>query len=520
VGAEDESGARLEALLGIAFDGVAQVSLASGALTSANAALAALLGEEARALEGRAFTALFVPEERTAAARLLEGARAAPAEAAARLLRADGGVVLADLRAALAPVTGGAGVIVCVRDRSERRRLEEQLFQAQKMEAVGALAGGVAHDFNNLLGAILGYASFLKRHIKPEDRLRKPVETIESASERAAELVRRLLAFSRRSPGERRAFAPDALIDETLRLFARSIPPSVRLEVSVEPALPAILGDATQVQQVLLNVCLNAVDALREVGGGILTVRAACSRPGEAPPVRADAPALPVEAGAARSASRHVLISVRDTGPGMSPEVRRRMFEPFFTTKGPGKGTGLGLATAYAIVAAHGGGIDVASEPGAGTEVRIFLLASERAPEPQRMDPPPDRRGDGLVLVVDDEAVIRDLTKDILEERGYEVRVASSGAEALEVLEAEGGRVDLVLLDLIMPDMNGIETLRRIRAARPAQRVILSSAYRPDAWQGDIDRLGTSGFVQKPYRSTDLLQAVRAVIAGARPTAT
>jgi CheY-like chemotaxis protein len=192
------------------------------------------------------------------------------------------------------------------------------------------------------------------------------------------------------------------------------------------------------------------------------------------------------------------------------------MFEPFFTSKAPGKGTGLGLATAYAIVTSHGGSIEVASEPGAGTEVRLFLPASDRPPEARRMEPPPERRGFGRVLVVDDEVVIRDLTTDILEERGYEVLLAASGEEAIQRVVSEGDRLDLVILDLIMPGMNGIETLRRIREVRPEVRVLLSSGYRPETLQSEVERSDVVGFVQKPYRVNDLLQAVRAAIAAGR----
>ena len=496
----------LRKTLDLAWDGVAQVSLSSGRLLGTNPSLCRMLGLAEHALDGSAWAELFVVEDRPRIERLeaffKQGGAGAAADATprleveARLERRDGTAVLVELRAVEVEIEGDPCALVTVRDLSEKKRLHEQLVQAQKMQAVGTLAGGIAHDFNNLLGAILGYASYLKRHIRPEDRLFKSVETIEAAAERAAELVRRLLSFSRRGPSERRPFSPNLAVEETERLVARSISKSIQIKTELHAEIPACDGDETQIQQVLLNVCLNARDAMKD--GGTLTLRTGIARPGEAP------------VGGER---RFVLIAVRDTGTGMSPEVRERMFEPFFTTKGPGKGTGLGLATAYAIVKAHGGAIDVVSELGRGTEVKVFLPASDKTAEVRRQDTGPEREGQGgTILVVDDEVAIRDLTTDILEERGYRVILAASGAEAIEAMRVKDREIDLVILDIIMPGMNGLETLKRLREISPHLRVLLSSGYSPDGMAQEALQGGAVGFVQKPYRVADLSKAVRAAM--------
>jgi PAS domain S-box-containing protein len=507
--------------LDLAWDGVAHVNLRSRRVIGANPSLCRMIGVAERALDGEPWAELFAPEDQAALERMeiffrdatpppVPATVTVPAqrfELEARLARRDGTVILVELRAVEVEIDGEPCALVTVRDVSEKKRLHEQLVQAQKMQAVGTLAGGIAHDFNNLLGAILGYASYLKRHIRPEDRLYKSVETIEAAGERAAELVRRLLSFSRRGPTERKPFSPNQVVEETERLVARTISKSITIRMELAAGLPACDGDFTQVQQVLLNVCLNARDAMTD--GGVLTLTTALARPGEAPP-GLDSPPFGIRRA---SAGRFIVITIGDTGVGMPPEIRERMFEPFFTTKAPGKGTGLGLATAYAIVKAHGGGIDVASDPGRGTEVRVFLPASDRPPESRRAEEGSERaKGQGTILVVDDEVAIRDLTTDILEERGYSVLLAASGKEALEVATARRGAIDLVILDIIMPGMNGLETLRRLRELEPGLRVLLSSGYSPDGVAQEALQTGAIGFVQKPYRVTDLATAVRSAL--------
>jgi PAS domain S-box-containing protein len=503
----------LSKTLELAWDGVAYVNLANMAITFANRSLARMIGVEPRDLEGRPAAEIFCEEDRRRAEELLlgvkafaerrgagpEGARVEEAEM--RLCARGGRPAIVDLRMIEVDLEGEPCALVTVRDITEKKRIADQLIQAQKMEAIGTLAGGIAHDFNNLLGAILGYASFLKRHVEPTDRLFKSIQTIEAAAERAAELVQRLLSFSRRGPEEAVPFSPNAIVEETIRLLSRSVPDAISVVPRLDPTVAAVEGDETQVQQALLNVCLNARDAMPE--GGVIEIGTANARASDLAGV-----SLGVEQGDGEP-GRWVVLTVRDTGVGMAPEVRARIFEPFFTTKARGKGTGLGLATSYAIVKAHGGAIDVASEPGRGTQVRIFLPASNKPTQPRRAEPAIERERGARILVVDDEPAIRDLTSDILNEVGYEVVLASSGPEAIDRFSRDPAAIDLVILDIIMPGMNGLETFRRLRQVDPRARVLLSSGYSPEGTAAEALEAGALGFVQKPYRVADLSKAVQ-----------
>jgi hypothetical protein len=523
----------LRTTLELAWDGVGYLNLASGRMIFANEAFCRMLGYARTELEGRAVGDLLVPEERGRLDALLErlrrrGGPAAPgaaesggngavsggalAEMELRLAPRDGRSLLVDLRTTEVDLGGERCVLLAARDITEKKRLAEHLVQAQKMEAVGRLAGGIAHDFNNLLGAILGYASYLKRHVEPDDRRFKSVETIEAAAERAADLVQRLLSFARRGPADATPFSPNAMLEEMIRLVARSIPENVRIEKSLALGLPAVEGDETQLQQAILNICLNARDAMP--GGGVLSVETARAGPEDLPAALAAASGP----GAVRKGGEYVLVRVRDTGVGMTADVRARIFEPFFTTKARGKGTGLGLASAYAIVKSHGGEIEVTSEPGKGTEFRVFLPASEREPAPERRDPALEGGVRGTVLVVDDEPSIRALTHDLLTDLGCDVVLAGSGPEALERYAELRGRIDLVVLDIVMPGMNGLETFRRLRRIDSEARVLVASGYSPEGMAADALREGALGFIHKPFRAAELASSVKAAIRAAPPT--
>ncbi len=489
----------LRTALELAWDGVAYVSLDTGRTIFANEAFSRMAGLGREDLERRSLRDLFVPEDRARLDALVDGVRASGAagarfEGELRLLRPDGRQLVADLRATQAEIGGERCALLAARDITEKKRLAEHLVQAQKMEAVGRLAGGIAHDFNNLLGAILGYASYLKRRLDPQDRTYRSAGTIEAAAERAADLVQRLLSFARSGPPEAVPFSLNRLVEETVRLLQRSVAETIRIECALGPGLPAVEGDETQLQQALLNILLNARDAMPR--GGVLAVATWVAAREEAP----------------RPERPFVAIAVRDTGVGMPPEVRARIFEPFFTTKARGKGTGLGLASAYAIVKAHGGEIEVFSEEGRGTEVRIFLPASEKPAREVPAEPPVEGGAHGTVLVVDDEAPIRDLTSDILAELGYRVVLAATGPEAVERFAALRDGVDLVILDIVMPGMDGLETFRRLRAIDPGVRVLVSSGYSPEGTAAEALREGAVGFVQKPYRMAELARAVRAAL--------
>jgi PAS domain S-box-containing protein len=385
-----------------------------------------------------------------------------------------------------------------ITDISERKYLEEQLRQAQKMEAIGQLAGGVAHDFNNLLTAILGNVSLLLSNLPPGDPNRELLEATEQAAVRATDLTRQLLGFSRQTVLRLEPINLNHAIEEVLTILKRTIDPRIRVEVKAEPNLWEVQADAGQIHQVLLNLCLNARDAMPE--GGTLRLETANRAVDE------------------RRARRHleasrgefVRLRVSDTGQGIPPEIRDRIFEPFFTTKGPGKGTGLGLAMVYGIVKQHQGWIECWSELTRGSRFDIYLpRAAVGATEPAAPAAPVGANGGSeCILLVDDEAVIRNLGRTILQRQGYEVLLAEDGQQALELYQRERPRIDLIILDLTMPNLSGRDTLRHLRQIDPSVRVLLSSGYSADH-VGDEERELVRGFVNKPYRPGDLTAAVR-----------
>jgi nitrogen-specific signal transduction histidine kinase/CheY-like chemotaxis protein len=401
-----------------------------------------------------------------------------------------------------APLVGPSGEMLgafaVIVDLSERKRLEEQLRQAQKMEAVGQLAGGIAHDFNNLLTAISGYVGLALERVDGDPKLRRDLGEVARAGERAADLTRQLLAFSRRQVLQPATFDLNEAVRETSGLLGRLLGEHIRIVTSLDPAGCPILADRGQIEQVLMNLAVNARDA--QPAGGTLAI--------ETETVSLDAE----EAEPDLAPGRYVALRVSDTGSGMDPVTAAHAFEPFFTTKEPGKGTGLGLATVYGIVTQSGGRIRMSSTPGAGTSFEILLARSEpaahREPE-ERADAP---RGSERILLVEDEQVVRDLTREMLEQRGYDVICAARPDEALELAARE--QVDLLLTDVVMPEMNGPSLASILRRARPELPVLFTSGYTADArlYGGDDD--GNASFLQKPYSAGELAAAVRTTLDG------
>jgi PAS domain S-box-containing protein len=395
-------------------------------------------------------------------------------------------------------------LIGVVTDLSERKRLEEQLRHSQKMEAVGRLAGGIAHDFNNLLTAINGYSELLLQRLAGGDpALRGDVEEIRRAGERAANLTRQLLAFSRRQELQPRVLDLNQLVRESQGILVAAAGPSVRFELELEPALWRVRADPSGLEQVLLNLLINARDAMP--AGGVVRMRTANRR---------------LEESARRgvgASTDFVLLEVSDSGHGMSAETRERVFEPFFTTKGPGKGTGLGLATVYGIVQQSEGHIEVDSAPGKGASFRVFLpRIAQQAAEPR-----PGRAvaagpaGAETVLLVEDEDTVRSLAREVLVRRGYRVIEARDGVEALELLEDGAAGVALVVSDLIMPRMGGVELGRRLRERRPVLPVLLMSGYADGAGVQALREEVGRQFLKKPFTPEALASAVRQALDGA-----
>ncbi|MCC6748544.1 MAG: response regulator [Deltaproteobacteria bacterium] len=386
-------------------------------------------------------------------------------------------------------------------------RLEDQLLQSQKLEAVGQLAGGVAHDFNNLLGAVLANVSFL-HDLGPEVTfadadVRACLSDLELAARRATDLVQRLVGFAR--PGKREDLPTDlgALVAEVAALVRRTFERAVEVEASSEDDV-RVRGDRGQLYQLLMNLCLNARDAM--VRGGTLTLRVE----------RVNVPLGSAEHPLALPAGHYARVTVRDTGSGMDEQLQRRIFEPFFTTKAPGKGTGLGLATVYAIVTHHGGRVDVQSAPGKGSTFRVYLPLLVQTPKEVEVEArpasagPETRRLRGVVLLVDDDEVLRNSTARLLRAQGYAVITAGDGREGVEAYRAQTDLIGVVLLDLDMPVMDGLQALRELRRDDPSVRVVICSGKMNAPGKDQLLAAGAAGVLPKPFDGPTLLEALEA----------
>jgi two-component system, cell cycle sensor histidine kinase and response regulator CckA len=396
-------------------------------------------------------------------------------------------------------------ILVTDTDVTERRRIEQQLLRAQRMESIGTLAGGIAHDLNNVLAPILLAVELIALDEEDEQKL-ELLRTVESSAQRGAEMVRQVLSFARGVSGERVELDVRELIDDVLGIVGDAFPRDVRLEPRLHAPLAAVNGDATQLHQVLMNLLVNARDAMPN--GGTVRLRATT--------VVLDEQYAAVTPDA--SAGTYVAIEVEDDGHGMRPEVVDRAFEPFFTTKAHGEGTGLGLSTSLAIVRGHGGHIRVYSEPERGTTFRVHLpVASDPGGtwvDAADASPPSDLpRGRGeRVLVVDDEAAVRDITQQTLEAFGYRVDVAGDGAEAVALFARDPAGYDLVITDVTMPVMDGPATVHAVRSIRDGVPVIATSGLNANGNVGKAAAVGVEHFLGKPYTALTLLELVRRVL--------
>ena len=384
----------------------------------------------------------------------------------------------------------------------EKNRLQVQLQQSQKLEAVGTLAGGVSHDFNNLLQAISGYTQLILLSKSQGDPDYDKLQAIQKASDRAADLIRQLLLFSRKAGMERKAVNLNKEIEQAHAILGRTIPKMIDIRVHLDGRLWYVNADPAQMEQIILNLGSNAADAMPD--GGSLALETSNIVLSEQDALTS----LGAEPG------RYVMLTVSDTGYGMDKETRAKIFEPFFTTKGIGKGTGLGLASVYGIVKGHGGYITCESEHGKGTAFKIYLPALEKEPEEQITDPEesPLPRGNETVLLVDDEDYIRDIARNILEQFGYRVLSAASGEEALEVYSQNLDKIRLVLLDIGMPGMGGHKCLMEIKNLNPKARIIVASGYSIEGKAASSMEAGASGYIAKPYQMKLLLEKIREVL--------
>lgn len=395
------------------------------------------------------------------------------------------------------------GVLGIARDVTDRLSLEQQLRQAQKMEAVGRLAAGVAHDFNNILTAITGYAQLLLEDLDPKAPHREDVDEIRKAAERAAALTRQLLAFSRQQVLQPTVLDLNTLVVETEGMLGRLLGEDIQLATGLTADLGAVKTDRSQIEQVILNLAVNARDAMPQ--GGKLTIETANIEMDDVY-AREHFPALP---------GSYVMLAVSDTGTGMSPETQAHMFEPFFTTKAKGQGTGLGLATVYGIVKQSAGFIWVYTEPGQGTTFKIYLPRVAQLPERRVASAHADTapmEGTETVLLAEDEAAVRAVARQALQRHGYAVLEAQSGEAALDLAQRHSGRIHLLLTDVVMPGMSGRALALRLAAQRPDMRTIYMSGYTDDA----ITRHGVLEhgvtYVQKPFSPDALVRKVREVL--------
>jgi two-component system, cell cycle sensor histidine kinase and response regulator CckA len=391
-------------------------------------------------------------------------------------------------------VIGYQGIL---RDLTLRKGLRKQLLQAQKMEAVGTLAGGIAHDFNNLLQVILGYSDMLlinKSATSPDWR---GLTAIQAAARDGRELVNRMLTFSRQLEPDTRCIDINDQIMQTKKMLVRTVPRIIDIRLNLAPVMP-VNADSTQMEQVLMNLVVNARDAMPE--GGVLTIETTNVVIGK----RYSQLHFGLESG------QYVLITVTDTGHGMDKETQQHIFEPFFTTKKVGEGTGLGLAMVYGIIKNHGGQIICYSEPGTGTTFKIYLpaVAQELEQDVSATQQFPIF-GDETLLLVEDDSRIRELAEEMLELAGYRVLTAGNGREALVVYRNHSDKIDLILLDLMMPEMGGKQCLEELLKINPKVKVIIASGYSVNGLAEDPGLQGAVGFLSKPYDLKAVLKIIR-----------
>ena len=509
---QSEELAQRERIFKALFDAAPDIMLVvddEGKILLANTEAERSLGYEPGTLEGAPVEELLPFESRKKHVGLREGYSKNPRirpmgeglDLKAR--RKDGTLFPADVSLGPFTLRGRPAVLGIVRDITGRRRLEEQFRQSQKMEAIGSLAGGVAHDFNNILSVITSYSSMLINDLKPGDPMREDLEQIHVAGVRATDLTRQLLAFGRQQILQPKPLNVNDLIAGQAKMLRRLLGEAIELTILPASGLRTVIVDASQFEQVVMNLVVNARDAMPGVGK--LTIETAN--------VELDEDYVANHVGV-RPGS-HVTLAVTDTGVGMDTATQAHIFEPFFTTKGTGKGTGLGLSTVFGIVRQSGGFIWVYSEPGKGTTFKVYFPCTdqEAGPTPGPTRPPSDvPRGTETVLLVEDEESVRVLARIILTRYGYHVLEAQSGGDALLICEQHGATIHLLLTDVVMPRMSGRQLSDRLKSVRPEMKVLYMSGYTDNSivHHGVLD--SGVAFLQKPITPDTLTRKVREVL--------
>ncbi len=476
--------------------------LKNGIIQLGNGMFSEITGFGREELQGQNFFDRIVPEDRSMVVSResrREKGETVPDQYEIRFIHKNGEKRWAEIRSCRIVLDGEAGVLCNLIDITQHKQMETQLLETQKMESIGTLAGGIAHDFNNLLGGILGYASLILCDMKKDNPYYEDIHTIAETAKRAADLTNRLLAFARGGKYRVTSINANQIAKDMLIILSHSIDRSISIETHFFKNLWSVKGDAQQIHQALLNISLNAIDAMP--GGGKLTI--------STDNVILDESFAQTQLGL--KSGDYVRIRIADTGLGMDDKTKARIFEPFFTTKPSNGGKGLGLSMVYGIVKNHDASILVDSEIGKGTKVTLFFprfIDEKPQDAPQEID---DIRDKPRILLIDDEDIIRQVGKRMLIKGGYDVQLAKDGSEALEFYRLEPSAFDLVLLDLIMPEMDGKEIFRRLKEINPEVKVVFTSGYGPQD-RPELAQIDNAGFIQKPFQTEILLQTVQGIL--------
>jgi len=426
-----------------------------------------------------------------------------------KVIRADGTERWVDFAAGMINYRGKPAGLGTAYDITDRKRAEaalkeseEHLRQTQKLEALGQLASGIAHDFNNILAIIIGHATLLRQGKQPPDKVMHSLDTIEKTSQRGADLVKQLLTLSRKAEPVTAPINLGDMVEEVVHLLTETFPKTIEIETALDAEPLIVMADASQINQVLMNLCLNARDAMPQGGLLHITIQRASAR--QVRKHNADA-----------SGDFYAELRVTDTGIGMDKATIERIFEPFYTTKELGRGTGLGLTTVHSIVRNHNGFINVESQPGRGTTFIIYLPipASLSATKPTiSAEMPAFERGNETILLIEDEESIVELMTAVLDSQGYKVIVATDGLMGVEEYGKASSKIALVISDMGLPKLNGDEVFRRIRKINPQAKIILASGFLDPAQKSELDKAGLAQFIQKPYLPTEALKIIREVL--------